>query len=63
MESSGAYVTNEFHAANFAWSCVESDRPPVLMRLSPGEGWMPLHDAVAINCKRAQLLNTKAQVF
>ena len=30
---------------------VISDRPPVLWWLSPGEGWMPLHDAVGINCK------------
>ena len=25
-------------------------------------GGMPLHDAVGINCKRGQLLNTKAQM-
>ena len=29
---------NEFHAANFAWHCVLSDRPPVLWWLSHGEG-------------------------
>ena len=25
----------------------------MLSRLSPGEGWMLLHDAVGINCKKA----------
>ena len=25
-------------------------------------GGMPLHDAIGINCKRAKLLNTKAQM-
>ena len=30
---------NEFPAAIFAWPCVLSDRPPVLWRLSSGEGW------------------------
>ena len=29
---------NEFHAAIFAWPCVLSDRPPMLRRLSHGEG-------------------------
>ena len=29
---------NEFHAANFAWHCVLSDRPPVIWWLSHGEG-------------------------
>ena len=29
---------NEFHAANFAWPCVLSDRPPMLWWLSPGDG-------------------------
>ena len=41
----------EFHSAIFPWPCVLSDRPPVLWWLSPGEGGMPLHDAVGINCK------------
>ena len=49
---------NEFHSAIFAWPCVLSVRRPVLWWLSPGEGW----DAVGINCKRAQLLNIKAQM-
>ena len=40
---------NEFHAAIFAWPCVLSDRPPVLLWLSPGEEW----DAVGINCKNS----------
>ena len=30
---------NEFHEAVFAGPCVPSDRPPVLWRLSPREGW------------------------
>ena len=29
---------NEFNAAIFAWHCVLSDRPPILWRLSHGEG-------------------------
>ena len=37
VESIGTYVTNEFHAAIFAWPCVLSDRPPVLWWLSHGE--------------------------
>ena len=52
MESSGAYLTNEFHEAIFARPCVVSDRIPVLWWLSPGEGWMPLHDKVGINCEK-----------
>ena len=30
VESLGIYVTDEFHAAIFAWPCVLSDRSPVL---------------------------------
>ena len=29
---------NEFHAAIFAWFCVLSDHPPMLLWLSYGEG-------------------------
>ena len=39
VESPCTYVTDEFHAATFAWPCVLSDRSPVLWLLSPGEGW------------------------
>ena len=38
--------------AMFAWPSVLSDHPPMLWWLSAGEGWMPLHDAVWINCKK-----------
>ena len=38
-----AEIEREF-AVIFAWSCVLSDRPPVLWWLSPGEGW----DAVTL---------------
>ena len=41
-----------FYAANFAWLCVLSDRPPVLWWLTPDERRMPLHDAVGMNCKK-----------
>ena len=30
-----------------------SDNPPGLWWLSSGEGWMTLHDAVGVNCKKA----------
>ena len=43
-ESPGTYATERVHAAILAWSCVLSDRPPVLWWLSPGEGW----DAVTL---------------
>ena len=39
VESPGAYVLNEFHAAIFAWHCVHLDHSPLLWWLSPGEGW------------------------
>ena len=29
---------NEFHEAIFVWTCVLSDRPPMIWWLSPGEG-------------------------
>ena len=51
VESPGTYELNEFHAAIFALLIVLSDCPPVLWWLSPGEGGMPLHNAVVINCK------------
>ena len=52
VESPGTHMLlNEFHAAIFAWHCVLSVRPPVLWWLSHGEGGMPWHDAVGINCK------------
>ena len=38
VESPGTYVTDEFHAAIFAWHCVFSDRPLVLWWLSLGNG-------------------------
>ena len=43
---------NEFLAAIFAWPCVLLDRPPALWWLSHGEGRIPLHDAVGINCEK-----------
>ena len=46
-----AYVTEWISRCHFTWHCFRSDRPRVLWWLSPGEGWMPLHDAVGINCK------------
>ena len=50
----------ELHAAIFAWSCVLSDRSPVLSWLSPGDGWMPLHDAVGTNCKKGASTENQA---
>ena len=47
VESPGTYVTDEFHEAIFALPCVLSDCPPLRWRL-----WMPLHDAIRINCKK-----------
>ena len=41
-------LMNEFHAAIFAWHCVLSYRPPVLLWLSHGEG----RDAVGIKCEK-----------
>ena len=38
--------------AIFTWPCVLSDCPPVLWWLSPGEGGIPLHDAVGIICQK-----------
>ena len=34
----------------------------MLWWLSPGEGGMPLHGAVGINCKKGATMNTKAQM-
>ena len=48
VEGTGTYVTEWVSRCHFAWHCVLLDSPPVL---SIERGWMPLHDAVGINCK------------
>ena len=52
VESPGTYVTELVSSCHFDWHCVLSDLPPVLWWLSPGEGRVPLHYAVGINCKK-----------
>ena len=39
VESPGTYVTEWVSRGHFCWLCVLSDRPPVRLWLSPGEGW------------------------
>ena len=51
VESPPAYVTNEFHAAIFAWHCVLSVALLCSGGNHLGRGEMPLHDAVMMNCK------------
>ena len=41
---------NEFHAI-FPSPCFVSDRPSMFWWLSPGEGLMPSHEAVGVNCR------------
>ena len=53
----------EFLAAIFAYPCVLLTALPSSGGLSPGEGWMPLHDAVGVNGKEAQLLKIKAKAL
>ena len=48
-----------FYSSIFAGPRVRSDRPPVLWWLSPGEGVMPLHDAVLVNCKNGATIKNQ----
>ena len=50
----------EFHAATFAWFLPP---PHTLVAYHSERGCIPLHDAVMVNCKYAQLLNIKTQVL
>ena len=52
----------EFNAAIFAWPCVLSDHLPCSGGYHLERGWIPLHDAVGIDCKRVQLLKIMAQM-
>ena len=40
-----------------------ADRPPVLWRLSPGEGVIPLHGLVGINCKKGATTENQGAGF
>ena len=35
--------------------------PPVLWWLSPGDGGMPLHDAVGINCQKVATIENQGE--
>ena len=49
VENPGTYEAERVSRGHIAWQCVLSDRPPVFLWLSPGEGW----DAVT-NCKKGE---------